>query len=84
MKTKLNQLEDTLLVEKTQLNCMLLLEMIERKQQTLPQLKVVTITNENYLRNTPVLMCKIYLNGEYASKATYVQFADYINANNPS
>jgi hypothetical protein len=80
MKARLNNLETDLMVEKNERNSMLLLEFIEIKQQMLPGLNVKTTTINNYNKGN-IFQCRIYIDGEYASKATYEQFAKYINDN---
>jgi hypothetical protein len=81
MKAHLFPLEIDLIIEKTERNSMLLLEFIEIKQQMLPGLKVKTETIYNHIGDITVFKCRVYIDGEYASKATYSQFVEYINDN---
>jgi hypothetical protein len=71
-------------VDKTERNSMLLLEFLEERQVVLPQLKLVTHTQQKDIvhgDNSFVFKCRIYLAGEIASKVIYEQFKDYINNN---
>jgi hypothetical protein len=75
MKAKIK--EDALLIPKTPINCMLLLEMIEGIQNTLPQFKAVTKTDKK-----DIMHCRLYVDGNPITGNIMQKVSDYINLNN--
>ena len=84
MKAKYVSASNKLIASKTERNAMLLLEFLEEKQESLPQLrmKITTFSKDVVHSNfTQVYHIRFYLNGAYASDITYKQFMDYLNNN---
>jgi len=75
MKAKIKK--DALLIPKTPINCMLLIEVIEGIQNTLPQFKAVTKTDKK-----DIMHCRLYIDGTPTTTAIMQRVADYINLNN--
>ena len=84
MKAKYVAASNKLIASKTERNAMLLLEFLEEKQESLPQLrmKITTFSKDVVHSNfTQVYHIRFYLNGAYASDITYKQCMDYLNNN---
>ena len=84
MSAIIEQWHSKLIVEKTERNAMLLLEYLEERQESLPQVKMKTETRMKDAVHgdaTPMYHIRFYDNGGYASKIIYEQAQSYLNNN---